>query len=120
MARYLILIPTGEQRWADASPQQKAAGYDVHGRFAALLAERGHTITAGAELYPSAQTTTITKTGGTKTADFAITTGPYAESVEHLTGFYAVDTDDLDDLLDCCRTLADLEEVLEIRQVVER
>lgn len=116
MASYIILMPTGEERWAAASPEEKAAGYEVHGRFAALLAERGHTITGGAELHHSSRARTLTNTG----AELIVTDGPYAEATEHVTGFYAVDTDDLDDLLDCCRVLAEVEDVLEVRQVVER
>ncbi|MEP9382615.1 YciI family protein [Nocardioides cheoyonin] len=115
MARYIILLPEGEARWEAASPEEKAAGYEVHGKFAALLAERGHTITSGAELTHSRHTTTVHKSGD----GFTVTEGPYAEATEHVTGFYAVETDDLDDLVECCKVLADLEQTLEIRPVVE-
>jgi hypothetical protein len=32
----------------------------------------------------------------------SVTDGPYAETVEQLTGFYLVESDDLDDLLNVC------------------
>jgi hypothetical protein len=35
-----------------------------------------------------------------------VSEGPYAETVEQLTGFYGVDSDDLDDLLRVCGLLA--------------
>ena len=35
-----------------------------------------------------------------------MTDGPYAETVEQLTGFYLIESDDLDDLLECCKVLA--------------
>ncbi|MFT4083574.1 MAG: YciI family protein [Nocardioides sp.] len=118
MARYIILLPEGEARWAAASPEQRAAGYEVHGRFTALLAERGHQVTGGAELQPASATTTVHKSpeapGG-----FAVIDGPYVEATEHVTGFYSVETDDLTDLVDCCKVLAELEETLEIRPVVD-
>lgn len=115
MARYILLLPEGEERWATATPEQKAAGYETHGKFAALLAERGHKITAGAELQHSSATTTIHKNG----TGFEVTEGPYAEATEHITGFYAIETDDLADLTECCKVLAELEETIELRPVVE-
>lgn len=116
MARYILLLPEGEERWATANPEQKAAGYETHRKFSALLAERGHKITDGAELQPFSATTTIHK----KSDGFDVTEGPYAEATEHITGFYAIETDDLDDLVECCKTLAELEERVELRPVVAR
>jgi len=116
MTRYILLLPEGEERWATATPEQKATGYETHGKFTALLAERGHTVTGGAELTHSKLTTTVHKDGDT----FVVTEGPYVEATEHVTGFYSVETDDLADLVECCKTLAELEETIEIRPVVER
>lgn len=48
-----------------------------------------------------------------------ITDGPYAETVEQLTGFYVVQSDDLDDLLEVCGILADAESVVEVRAAVD-
>lgn len=111
MARYILLLPEGEDRKDALTPEQKAAGYETHGKFAALLAERGHTITAGAELEHSRYTTTIRKNG----AGFEVTDGPYAEGTEQIVGFYSIDTDDLADLVECCKTLG---ETIELRPVV--
>jgi hypothetical protein len=47
-----------------------------------------------------------------------VTDGPYAETVEQLTGFYVVRSDDLDDLLDVCRILADGDGAVEVRACV--
>lgn len=111
MARYILLMPEGED-WLDtATAEQKAAGYERHGRFAALLAERGHTIATGAELRHSRYSTTLRRNGD----GFDVTAGPYAEGVEHIVGFYAVDTDDFDDLVECCKVLGD---TIELRPVV--
>lgn len=116
MARYIILLPVGEARWAAASPEEKAAGYEVHGKFTALLEERGHQVTGGAELTPASATTTLSKTPD----GFTVTDGPYVEATEHVTGFYSVESDDLADLVECCKALAAYEETLEIRPVVQR
>ena len=115
MARYVLLLPEGEARWAQASPEERAAQYEVHGRFAALLAERGHKLTGGAELQHSSTATTIRKNED----GYQVTDGPYAETAEHLTGFYSIETDDLDDLVECCKVLAG-EDAVELRPVVEQ
>lgn len=52
MTRYMVLLPTNEAFWAESTPEEKAAGYEVHGRFAKLLAERGHKVTGGAGAHP--------------------------------------------------------------------
>ena len=44
-----------------------------------------------------------------------MTDGPYAETVEQLSGFYLVETDDLDDLVEVTKILADAEGGIEIR-----
>ncbi len=48
-----------------------------------------------------------------------MTDGPYAESVEQLSGFYLVQTDDLDDLVEVTKILADSDGGIEIRACVD-
>ncbi|GGU45057.1 YciI family protein [Nocardioides albus] len=115
MTRYMVLLPANEAFWAESTPEEKAAGYEVHGKFAKLLAERGHKVTGGAELHHSSKAKTLRKTGD----GIVITDGPYAETVEHVTGFYMIETDDLEDMLECCKVLADRETAIEVREVVE-
>ena len=50
MTTYAVLLPGDESTWESATPEQRAAAYETHGRFAALLEERGHKITGGAQL----------------------------------------------------------------------
>ncbi|WP_125776374.1 YciI family protein [Antribacter gilvus] len=99
MTEYVVLLPGNEQPWLDATDEERAAVYGKHTQFSRALAERGHKITGGAELAPSSQAKVVR-------ADGSVTDGPYAESVEQLTGFYVVDTDDLDDLLQICALIA--------------
>jgi hypothetical protein len=51
--------------------------------------------------------------------DLAVTEGPYAETVEQLTGFYLVQTDDRDDLIEVCKILSPLEGGIEVRECVD-
>jgi hypothetical protein len=115
MTEYAILIPGNEAAWASASPEAQAAMYDRHTEFARLLAERGHKVTGGAELSPSATAKIVRAPGGT----VAVTDGPYAETAEQLTGFYTVESDNLDDLLEIVGFLAGAEDALEVRACVD-
>ncbi|HET7305292.1 MAG TPA: YciI family protein [Segeticoccus sp.] len=115
MSTYAILIPSGEERWASAGPEDKKNGYAVHGDFTRLLAERGHKIVGGAELTPSAQTRLVRGS----LDDVTVTDGPFAEAAEQITGFYLVETDDPEDLLQVCGRLSELEGPLEVRRTVD-
>ena len=111
MTTYVVLLPGDETVWENASEAERTAMYAAHGEFARLLAERGHKVTAGAELTHSRLAKTVRADG--------ITDGPYAESVEQLGGFYAIDSDDLDDLLDVCGVLAAAGAAVEVRTTVD-
>ena len=115
MTEYAILIPGDEARWVAATDAEKRAMYDRHNAFAAMLAERGHTITGGAELTHSSSSRLVRLDGDAT----VVTDGPYAETTEQLTGFYTVRTDDLDDLLECVAFLAGEEGTLEVRACVD-
>lgn len=115
MTEYMVLIPGDEAAWANATQEQQAAMYERHGEFAKRLAERGHKVTGGAELTGSATARTVRASGGTVT----VTDGPYAETAEQLTGFYTVESDDLDDLLEVVGFLAGAEGALEVRACVD-
>ena len=103
MTTYAVLLPGDESTWANATDEQRAAMYEKHNRFAELLAERGHKVTGGAELTHSRTARTLR---GTKDG-LVVTDGPYAETVEQLTGFYLIESDDLDDLVEVTKILAD-------------
>jgi hypothetical protein len=113
MTQYVILLPGDEAAWQSATPEHQAATYDRHNRFAQLLEQRGHHIVGGAELTHSSQARVVR---GDLDA-VSVTEGPYAETVEQLTGFYSVETDDLDDLLQVCGLLAGVHTV-EVRAAV--
>jgi hypothetical protein len=100
--QYAILLPDDEQAWEQATQQYRESVYDRHREFSRLLLERGHELLGGAELAPS-------RTGRIVRGDrgaVAVTDGPYTETVEQLSGFYLVRSNDLDDLLDLCGLIA--------------
>jgi hypothetical protein len=115
MTTYAVLLPGDESYWDTASAEERQAGYARHEAFAKALAERGHTITGGAELTHSRNTVVLRRSGD----DLAVTEGPYAETVEQLTGFYLVQTDDRDDLIEVCKILSPLEGGIEVRECVD-
>ena len=111
---YAVLLPGRPEDGADASPEERSRMYARHGEFARLLEERGHTMTGGAELTHSSQAEALRGTLDQVT----VTDGPYLETVEQLTGFYLVQTDDLDDLLNLCGLLSEGEPI-EVRACVD-
>ena len=115
MTEYVVLIPGDEEAWVRASDDDRAKMYALHGDFAKILAERGHKMTGGAELTHSKTAHIV----GGSLDDVTVTAGPYAESVEQLTGFYVIESDDLDDLLKCVGKLADGGGRLEVRECVD-
>ena len=129
MTEYAILLTgdrahgeAGENRWANATPEEGAATFARHDRFTVALGERGHTVTGGAELEHSRGAKVVRGTSGA----VSVTDGPYAwghlplagEAAEQLGGFYLVSSDNLDDLLDVCGILADGDGAIEVRVCV--
>ncbi|MCW2842286.1 MAG: transcription initiation protein [Nocardioides sp.] len=116
MSEYVVLIPGNESTWEASSGEHKSAMYAKHGEFARLLAERGHKVTGGSELTHSRDARVVRRGEGDA---ISVTEGPYAETVEQLTGFYVVDSDDLDDLLEIVGVLAGAEGAIEVRGTVD-
>ncbi len=112
MTEYVVLLPGDESQWAAASAADKEAMYAIHREFAQALEERGHKVTGGSELAHSREAKVLrTDADGNHT----VTEGPYAETVEQLTGFYIVQSDDFDGLVEVCKILGRGEGAIEIR-----
>ena len=114
MTSYIVLLPGDESIWDNMSEDERNAVFTRHTEFSEALAARGHTVTGGAEL-PNSREARVVRRGPD---GLTITEGPYAETVEQLSGFYLVDSDNLDDLLDCCGILADVDNGVEVRQLL--
>jgi hypothetical protein len=102
MSKYMVLIPDDYREWAAATEQQRQAMYAQHEKFAARLAEGGHTFEGGSELRDPSTAKTVRVVDG----EPVITDGPYSEAVEQISGFYLVETENLDDLLQACALIA--------------
>jgi hypothetical protein len=92
---YALLIYGDEKVWDAADEATRQEVYAAHMEFARLCAEHGHKITGGSELRPSSSARTVRRTG--ESVD--VTDGPFAETAEQLGGFYVIDTEDVDDLV---------------------
>jgi hypothetical protein len=115
MTTYAVLLPGDETTWANATDEQRAGMYEKHNRFAELLAERGHKVTGGAELTNSAAGRIVSGSLDSVT----VTDGPYAETTEQLTGFYLVETEDPEDLLNIVGILTENGGRAEVRACVD-
>lgn len=114
MTEYMVMIVGDADRWwTSMSLKERKDGYAEYARFNEELTKRGHKITGGAELHQSSTAKSIPAGGG------AVTDGPFAETAEQVGGFYMVETDDLDDLLDCCQIIAKLGDGIEVRPCVD-
>lgn len=116
MTTYAVLIPDDEDAWEASSPEHRAEVYGRHAEFARRLAERGHKVTGGAELTHSRGAKTVRNAPD---GSVLVTDGPYAEAVEQLSGFYVIETDDLDDLLQLCALIAVDGKPVEVRETVD-
>jgi hypothetical protein len=114
MTSYVVLLPGDEAAWEATPQEQKQEMYAVHAAFAQRLAERGHKVTGGAELAPSSEARVLRTT---EAVEHSVTQGPYAESVEQLSGFYLVTIEDEAGLLDAAHVLLRSHPAVEIRPV---
>lgn len=108
---YVVLLPGDEDAWEASSDEERAAVFARHEEFSTALAARGHTVTGGAELTHSREAKQLRRVDG----ELVVTDGPYAETVEQLSGFYVVESDDVDDLVQCAAMLVDGDGAVEVR-----
>jgi hypothetical protein len=114
MTEYVVLIVGDADRWwTSMSLKERQDGYAEYARFGEELARRGHKVTGGAELHQSSEARSI------RPGSSVVTDGPFTETAEQVGGFYLVETDDLDDLLDCCTIIAAVGDGIEVRRTVD-
>jgi hypothetical protein len=116
MNRYVVFAVDGdEDKWETLSAEEKDQTYDADNRFLALLAERGGKVVGGQELTHSRKTRWLTRD---RAGQVLVTDGPFAETVEQISGFYIVECDDLDDLTEALREMLPAHSKLQIRPVL--
>ncbi len=117
MTDYVVMFPAdNEAEWRARTPADRQVIFDIDFEFGQLLAARGGAVTGGAGLDDSRKARTIRR--GPR-SDVLVTDGPFAESVEQLSGFFIVSCDDYDALVEAAQVLVRAHPVVEIRPVKE-
>jgi len=113
--RYLLLLPAPEAEWARLPESEVAEGMANHGRFHEALAARGHELVMASPLEASADAISWRNTGR---GSALRTTGPFTESAEQIVGFYVIESDDEQDLLEVVEAFAEGGDHVELRRLV--
>ena len=117
MTEYVVMFPAdNEVEWEAGTEADHQATFDTDYEFGQLLKARGGAVTGGAGLTPSSKARTIRRGRG---SDVLVTEGPFAESVEQVSGFFVVTCDDYDALVEAAQVLTRAHPVVEIRPVTE-
>jgi hypothetical protein len=110
--RYMLLIYLDEQ---SVSETEREHCYAESTQFASQLKSSGHYL-AAAPLHPSSTATSVRVREGKR----LVTDGPYAETREHLGGYFLVDAKDLDEALSIAAKIPGARlGTVEIRPVME-
>lgn len=116
MPEYVVLFPADDEAaWEAGSEADHQATHDVDAEFVRLLRARGGSVTGGAALAHSSTARTIRRGG----SGALVSQGPYAESVEQLSGFYLVTCPDLDALVEAAEVLTRAHPVAQVHPVDE-
>lgn len=89
MAEYIAIIWDDEAAWATADEETAAKSMQAHTDFAE---RHGAALRGGNRLRPSDMSTSIRHDGGSA----AVTDGAFAETKEHIGGYYLFEAPDLD------------------------
>ena len=111
--KYLVLLAEEEGGWDEATPEQRQRVMDAHDAFHRAVAERAEMV-AGEALAASVEGRTLRHVDD----EPVVTEGPYAEGVEQLGGFYLLEADSEETVLDLCALLPSSYAV-EVRPVIE-
>jgi len=90
----LLLIYSPEAHWDSVPEPEKKKVYQQYGELIADLQKDGKFL-GGHELQPTTSATTVRVRNGKA----AVTDGPFAETKEHLGGYFLVEAKDLDNAL---------------------
>lgn len=116
MAKYLILIYGDAQQWEAMTAEERKALEAAHAAFSAAAGSR---VLGGHELASAPMATTLRSggAGGVTTTD-----GPFLEAKEAVGGYYVLEANDLDEVLELAAMLPEVHTShsgVEIRPIVE-
>ena len=89
--RYMLLIAVDDKDGHQLPPEEEAALMAEYGAFTEALLDAG-AMQGGSRLRPTSTATTVRVRDG----ETFVTDGPFAETKEHLGGFYLIEAADLD------------------------
>jgi hypothetical protein len=92
--QYLLLIYSPESHWESMREPERQKIYQQYRELIGELQKDGKFL-GGHELQPTSSATTVRVRDGKK----AVTDGPFAETKEHLGGYFLVEAKDLDEAL---------------------
>jgi hypothetical protein len=117
MSTYIVLLHSDEAAWENADESTRARVRAAHAEFAQRAIAAGHRLVGGEELDRSRTATVVRRVAEGR---FETSEGPYAEAVEQIGGFYAVETDDPAGLAEIVQVLAWQDgSACEIRPVID-
>ncbi len=93
--RYLLMIALDDTAGADMSEEDGRAMEAQYAEFTKTIADRG-ILQAGERLRPTGDATTVRVRNG----EILTTDGPFAETKEHLGGYYVVECQDIDEAIE--------------------
>jgi hypothetical protein len=115
--KYVILIysnPMSRQIWDSLSGAQRAEGLAYYAQLTQTLADTGELIVTEALASPDAAKLVRVHEGITTATD-----GPFAESKEHLAGFYLLDCESMDRAIEIASEVPEAEYgLVEVRPVM--
>jgi hypothetical protein len=111
--KYVVLLAAPESDWEAASAAERQQVMDAHTAFHEAVSRRAAML-AGEALADSSRARTLRHREGKP----VVTEGPYAEGVEQLGGFYLLEADTEETVLDLCAILPSSYAV-EVRPVIE-
>ena len=109
--KYVLLIYGDEKTWESMTTEEMEKAYEAHREYGEAM-EKAGVIRGGAELKPSSTATTIRFSSGKSRA----IDGPFAETKEHLGGYYLIEVDTLEQAISWAEKMPGMTEgAVEIR-----
>ena len=95
MTRFVVLIAYESSEWDGASEETRDYYYRAHDAFSTYVGEHGTEHASGALADPGAAMT-VRRAGRARDGEVVVTEGPFAETAEHVGGYYDVELPDLE------------------------
>ena len=95
MTRFVILIAYESSEWDGAGEETRDYYFRAHEAFSSYIGEHGTEHASGALAEPD-RATTVRRAGRARDGDVLVAGGPFAETAEHVGGYYDVELPDLE------------------------